>query len=114
MLSGMAGLFIGMRYWGGNALHKYEYTVDKTDSCKDIINKSYYIIQQIKPDPTRYTGINHLPVKSVSNPDSMASAFSHVHDASGRAPHGHEAPLTAWFSLLARSQVHWPTGRDPM
>lgn len=57
---------------------------------------------------------NHLPVKSVSKPSSIASAFSHVHDASGLAPHGHEAPLTAWFSVAARSHVHCPTGREPI
>ena len=53
-------------------------------------------------------------VKSVSMADSTASTFSHVHDASGLAPHGQLEPVNDWFSLVDRSQVHWPTGRDPM
>lgn len=51
-------------------------------------------------------------VKSVSIADSTASAFSQVHDASGLAPHGQLEPVNDWFSLVDRSQVHWPTGRD--
>lgn len=54
----------------------------------------------------------HRPneVKSVSIADSTASALSQVHDASGLAPHGQLEPVNDWFSLVDRSQVHWPTG----
>ena len=52
-------------------------------------------------------------MKSVSMASSTISAFSQVHEYSGLEPHGHAAPVTGWFSLAARSQVHWPTGREP-
>ena len=52
-------------------------------------------------------------MKSVSIASSTFSAFSQVHEYSGLEPHGHAAPVTGWFSLAARSQVHWPTGREP-
>lgn len=37
--------------------------------------------------------------------------FSHVQASAGRAPHEHVFPLGVVFSVVARSQVHWPAGR---
>lgn len=122
MLSGMGGLFIGMGFWEGDLLCTGP-EMSTSGSCSKMQWNQSLIILYSKPQYTPYCTAQltppkrpeqyHLPVKSVSNPDSTASAFSHVHDASGLAPHGHDAPLTVWFSLVARSHVHCPAGRDP-
>jgi hypothetical protein len=97
-------------------------------------------IYQEQTSMTRQAGKNHYDrkrdVKSVSiasTTASTASAFSQVQEArtrrqlnhysdsasnmensqSGLLPHGQAAPVTGWFSLVARSQVHCPAGRAP-
>jgi hypothetical protein len=41
----------------------------------------------------------------------MALAFSQVQEVEDLLPHGQAAPVTGWFSVAERSQVHSPAGR---
>jgi len=37
-----------------------------------------------------------------------------IHLPEGRLPQAQASPEMGWFSVTARSQVHWPAGREPI